>query len=87
MMLPLRLLFELTQEIQVVSLVFLNPTLVYLVDGDRVEVVELFAPPADGRNKVGVLQSPEVLRDRLARHVQVYTEFPQRLTAAPAQAV
>jgi len=44
-----------TEHLQVVSFVFLNPTLVYLVNGDGVEVVELFTPPTNGRNEIGVL--------------------------------
>lgn len=79
--------FEVTQGVQVLPLKFLNPTLVDLVDGDGVKIVQLLAPPADGRNEVGVLQAAEVLRDRLARHHEVRAEFPQRLASPGSQAV
>ncbi len=79
--------FEVTQCVQVLPFVFLNPTLVDLVDGDGVEIVQFLAPTADRRNEVGVLQAPEVLRDRLARHVEMRAEFPQRLAATRSQTI
>lgn len=68
--------FEVTQHVQVLLFIFLNPPLVYLVDRDGIKIVQLLAPPADGRNEVGVFQAPEVLRDRLPRHHEVRTKFP-----------
>ncbi len=79
--------FEIPQHVQGLLFIFLNPTLVDLVDGDGVQIVQLLAPPADGRNEVGVLQAAEVLRDRLARHHEVRTKFPQRLASTGAQAI
>ena len=72
---------EVTQGVQAVKLVLFDPTDVYLVNGDRVEVVQLFTAPADSRNQVGVLQSPQVLRHRLAGHVEVSAELSQGLPA------
>ena len=54
---------------------------------DGVQVVQLFAPPADGRHEVGGLQDCEVLRDRLARHLQMRAEVGERLPVARPQRV
>ncbi len=78
---------EVSQYVQGLLFVFLNPTPVDLVDGDGVQIMELLAPPANGRNEVGVLQAPEVLCDRLARHHEVRTKFPQRLAPTGSQAI
>src|SRR4030042_2665657 len=87
MMVSFQPLLEVPQGVQVLPLELLDPTLVDLVNGDRVEVVQFFAPPANRRNQVGVLQSPEVLRDRLAGHVEVRAELPQRLAALRSKTV
>ncbi len=79
--------FEVPQRIQGLLFVLLNPALVYFVDRDGVKIVQLLAPPADSRDKIGVLQAREVLRDRLARHREVRTQFPQRLAPTGSQAI
>jgi hypothetical protein len=43
---PFRSPLQVTECVQVPPLVFLDPTLVDVVNGDGVEVVQLFAPPA-----------------------------------------
>lgn len=91
-MVSFRSLFEVMQCVQVLPFVFGNPALGDLVDGDRIEVVQLFTSPADCGNEVGVLQTPEVLRYRLTGHVQVLAKpaqclaimGPQRVQQAPS---
>src|SRR5712671_3295012 len=47
-----------------------NPALGNLVDRHRVYEVKLFAPLSLPRHEVRILQNRQMLRDRLARHVQ-----------------
>ena len=70
-----------------VTLVFFDPTFVYFMDGDRVEIMQLFAPSPHRGNQVGVFKPREVLRDRLAGHVEVCTELSQRLAALRAKGI
>lgn len=57
---PFRSPLQVTECVQVPPLVFLDPTLVDVVNGDGVEVVQLFAPPADPRHEVGVLEGERI---------------------------
>lgn len=59
----------------------------YPVNRDRVEIVQLLTPAAYGYHQVGVLQSPQVLRDRLACHVETSAELAQGLAAPCSQGV
>ena len=66
---------------------FLYPAHVDLVDGNRVEVVQLLpSPPFDG-DEIRCFEQPEVLCDRLPRHVEALAQFGQRLAAAFVQPV
>ena len=67
------------QSSQSVTFESLDPALLDLVNRDRVEVMELLAPPPDRRHQVRGLQGREVLRDRLAGHVAVPTKVPEGL--------
>src|ERR1700730_16427909 len=80
-------LLEVAQCVQPSPLVFLDPTFIDLVERNRIEVMQLFSPPADRRHQVGSLESREVLRDRLAGHVEVRAEVPQRLAVLRSEAV
>lgn len=57
------------------------------MDGDRIEVVELLAPPADGRDQIDLLEPLQVLRDALPRHVEVLAELSEGLAGVGAQHV
>ena len=64
-----------------------DPALGDVVDGRRVEVVQLLPAAADGRDEVGRLQHGEVLAHRLAGHVQPRAQLAQRLAVALVEAV
>ena len=54
---------------------------------DGVQVVQLLSPPADRRHEIGGLQDREVLRDRLAGHLEMRAEVGERLPVARPQRV
>jgi hypothetical protein len=43
----------------------LNPPFVNLVDGDRIEIVQLLASSPHRSNQIGIIETREVLRDGL----------------------
>ena len=86
-MVSFRPFLEVSQGIQVLTLVFFDPAFVYFMDGDWIEVMKLFTPPANCRDEVGILEPFEMLRDRLAGHVELCAELSQRLAALRAQSV
>jgi len=69
------------------ALVLADPAFVDVVNGDRIEVVQLFAAVPDDGDEVGVLQQVQVLGHRLAGHVEVRAERGQRLPAALVEQV
>jgi hypothetical protein len=83
----LRRLLDLAQDIEPVPLVFFNPPGVDFVNRDWVEVVQLFASPADGGHQVGAFEPLEVLRDGLPAHVEAFTELPERQPAVRVKAI
>jgi hypothetical protein len=79
--------FEFGESAQLPALVPADPARADLVDGDRVQVVELLASAPHDDDEVRRLQDVEVLRDRLTRDVLVGAEFAERLAVARVQAV
>jgi hypothetical protein len=78
---------EVAEGLQTVALVFADPALVDFVNGDGIEVVELFAAVPDGGDEVGVLEEVEVLGHGLAGHVEVLAEGGEGLTVVFVQQV
>ena len=78
---------EIGERVDAVPLVAGDPALGDLVDGRRVEVVQLLPPAAYGRDEVGRLQHREVLAHRLARHVQPRAQLAQGLAVALVETV
>jgi len=68
--------FKIVQKAQALPFEFPHPSLVDLVDRHRIEVMQLFAAAADGGDQIGVDQDVEMLRGRLAAHVEPVAERP-----------
>ncbi len=75
----LQRLFQIEQRLQARALVFGDPACADLMDGRRVEVVQLFASAFHGRDQVGVLQNAQVLRYSLACHAPAFAKLAQGL--------
>lgn len=78
---------EVAERLQAVPLVLADPALVDFVDGDGVEVVELFAAVPDGGDEVGVLEEVQVLGHGLTGHVEVLAEGGEGLAVVLMQQV
>jgi hypothetical protein len=81
------MLLEVAESLEAVAFVFADPAFVDVVDGDGVEVVELFAAVPDGGDEVGVLEEAEVLGDGLAGHVEVRAEGGEGLAVVLVEKV
>jgi hypothetical protein len=71
--------FQIAQDAEASVLVFVDPALGNLLEGDRVEVVQFLAAPPDGDDKVGLLEEGEMFGDGLACYGEVLGEFAQGL--------
>ena len=78
---------EFTERLQPMALKFPDPALGDIVDRNRVEIVQLLPALLHGRDQIGLLQDPQVLANRLTRHVEARAEFVQRLAVIRAQPV
>ncbi len=77
--------FQIAQHLKVIALIFGNPTLVDLVQGHWIEVMQLLASaPLDG-NEIRRLQKHQMFGHCLSRHGEMLTKVPERLPAARAQ--
>ena len=56
-------------------LVFGDPAIGNLLQGDRIKVVQFVAAPPNGDDKVGSLEEGEMFGHGLARHGEVLAEF------------
>jgi len=81
------MLLEVAEGLQAVALVFADPALVDFVDGDGVEVVELFAAVPDGGDEIGVLEEVQVLGNSLTAHIEVLAESGESLAVVFVQQV
>ena len=79
--------FQIAQRLEAMTFVFANPALVDLVQRHRIEIMQLLAPAPDDGHQVRCFQQPQVLGNRLPRHVQMLAQLRQRLTVAPVQPV
>lgn len=73
---------DIAQAAQTRALELVDPSFLDLVQGHRVEVVELVPAAPDGADQVCGLENIQVLGERLASHVHVLAELAQRLSAA-----
>jgi hypothetical protein len=64
-----------------------DPTFRDVVDGRRVEVVQLFSALSDRGHEIGRLQHRQMLADRLPGHVQSGTQLPKVLATSGFQTV
>ena len=78
---------ERAQRAQSRPLELVDPPFLDLVQRHGVEVVELLPTAAGDGHEVGRLEQVEVLRDRLARHVDAGTELGEGLAALRVQPV
>src|SRR5262249_16929410 len=67
------------------AVVVADPPVGDLPDRSRVEVVELLAAAADGRDEIGCFEDVEVLANGLPRHLELAAELAQRLPVARVQ--
>src|SRR5439155_15466810 len=72
-------LFQIAQRLEAMAFVFANPALGDLVQRHWIEIMQLLAPPPDDDDKVRRFQQEEMLGHRLPRHVEVFTQFAERL--------
>jgi len=68
-----------------IALIFADPAFVNFVDRHGVQIVQLLAPLPDHGHQVGVFQQTQMLRHRLAGHVQLPAQFAERLPALTVQ--
>src|SRR6516225_7116211 len=78
---------EFAQCLQPVAFEFPDPALGDVVDRHRVEVVQLLSALLHGGDQIGLLQNPQMLADRLPRHVEARAEFVQGLAVVRTQPV
>src|SRR6185312_1787332 len=78
---------EVVQRPQARLLELADPALVDFLQWHGIEEVQLFPAAPHGRYEIRRLEDPEVLRDRLARHVQVRAQVAERLTVMRVQEV
>ena len=64
-----------------------NPAFVNVVNGNGIEVVELFASLPLDRNEIRIFQQTEMLRDGLARHAKLFAQFAESLAIPCMQAI
>jgi hypothetical protein len=72
-------LLEVGEGAQLDALVLVYPAIGDVVDGDRVEEVELVATAAAGGDEICLLEDTKVLGDCLARHLDAFTELREGL--------
>jgi len=70
-----------------VAFEFPDPALGDVVDRHRVEVVQFLSALLHGGDQIGLLQDPQVLTDRLPRHLEAHAEFIQRLAVLRAEPI
>ena len=78
---------QVSERLDAVLVVLVDPAGFDLVDGRGVEVVQLLAPASNGGDEVRRLQHREVLAHRLTRHVEPLTELHEVLPATRVQPV
>ena len=81
------MLLQIAQGLELGPLVLADPALVNFVDGNGIEVVELFAAVPDHGEEVGVFEDFEVLGHGLARHVEVGAEVAERAPVGLVQLI
>src|SRR6185312_2349926 len=79
--------FQVGQGVDATAVVLPDPALPDLVDGRRVQVVQLLPAAAERRDEVRGLEHGEVLADGLPGHVELRAELAQGLAVAGVQAV
>src|SRR5277367_5488156 len=87
MTLSFQFFLERGQGGKVVALEFPDPTFGDLVDGNGIDVVELFPPSPLPGYETRLPENGEMLGDRLARHGEPRAQLAQRLAVLPVQPV
>jgi len=80
-------LLEVAQRAKAAALEFFDPAHVDFMQGNGVEVVELFPAVPDDRNEVRILEQLQMLGHGLPRHVHVLAECRDRLAVLAMQLV
>ena len=69
------------------AFVFANPALGDLVQRHWIEVMQLLAPAPDDDDEIRRFQQQEMLGHRLPGHVEVFTQFAERLPVVLVQLI
>src|SRR6516165_5043994 len=69
------------------ELEFADPTLGDLVNRHRIDEVQLFPAVAFPGDEIGLLENRQMLRDRLAGHLQPFAQFAKRLAISAVQPI
>src|SRR6266536_2009092 len=85
--LPFQISLELAERAQARALVFADPAVGDVVDGNGIEVVQLLAPAPECRHEIRFLQNSEMFGYRLAGHAVPFAKLGQCLPVAGTQAV
>ena len=80
-------MLELGEDSEAAPVELADPALGNLVNRDRVEVMQFFAPAPHDGDEVGRLQQTQVLADGLARHREVLAQLAERLSVSRMQLV
>src|SRR5438477_9066449 len=80
-------LFQIAQRLKAMAFVFANPALSDLVNRHWIEIMQLLAPAPDDDDEIRRFQQQEMLSDRLASHVEVFTQFAKRLPGILVQLI
>src|SRR5436190_18272193 len=79
--------FQVCQCRDTTLLVPADPASCNLMNGRRVEIMELLPPAPHGDDEIHGLEHGEMLGDRLTRHVEVLAELSERLPVVGAESV
>src|SRR5690606_24998483 len=78
---------QLEQRVEAPAFVFGDPAFADLMDGRRIEVVQLLAASPRREHEVGASQNRQMLRHSTAAHAPAFARHAQRLAVAPEQRV
>lgn len=78
---------QIAQRLEAVAFVFGDPALGDLVQRHRIEEMQLLASAPDRGDEVRPFEEKQMLRHRLPGHVQMRTQFRQRLSVVRVQLI
>jgi hypothetical protein len=79
--------FEFRECIQAWRIELADPAFGHLVDRHRIDEVQFFATVPPPGHEIGLLKNRQMLRHRLAGHVQSLAQLAERLTISAVQPI